>query len=234
MSKKLVVDVWSDLVCPWCAIGDRRLTAALAAFAHRDEVDVVWHAFELDPGGPSVALGDPVAHLARKYGRSLDEARSMIEHVIDVAAKDGLDLQLFRVRRGNTFDAHRVLQLAADRGAGEAVKTRFFRAYMSEGEAIGDREVLVRLASEAGLDAAEVREMLEGDRYAAAVREDEAMARSIGITGVPFFVFGRKLAVAGAQSSDVLGQALERSWATASVDEVSGAEGAACGSDGCP
>jgi predicted DsbA family dithiol-disulfide isomerase len=233
MSKKLTVDVWSDVVCPWCAIGDRRLSAALTAFAHRDDVDVVWHAFELDPDAPAAVEGDPVLHLARKYRRSVDEARSMIERVIDVAAKEGLDLQLFRVRRGNTFDAHRVLQLAADRGLGDAVKDRLFRAYMSAGEAIGDREVLVRVAGEAGLDAAEVRDVLEGERYAAEVRKDEAIARSIGITGVPFFVFGGKLAVAGAQPSEVLAQALERSWASVSAALVEAADGAVCGPDGC-
>jgi predicted DsbA family dithiol-disulfide isomerase len=213
MTKKLTVDVWSDIVCPWCAIGDRRLGAALAAFAHRDEVEVVWHAFELDPSAPAVREGDQVEHLARKYGRSVAQAREMIQRVIDTAAKDGLDLQLFRARGGNTFDGHRVLRLAAERGVHDAVKDRLFRAYMTEGEPIGDRDVLARVAGEAGLDPAEVREVLAGDRYAEDVRADEEAARAIGVTGVPFFVLGGRLAVSGAQPAEVLVRALEQAWA---------------------
>ncbi|HEY6459959.1 MAG TPA: DsbA family oxidoreductase [Polyangiaceae bacterium] len=212
MARKLTVDVWSDIVCPWCAIGDRRLQVALGAFAHRDDVEVVWHAFELDGSAPAVREGDQVEHLARKYGRSVPEARAMIQRVIDAAAKDGLDLQLFRARSGNTFDGHRLLHFAAERGLHDAMKGRLFRAYMTEGEPIGDREVLARLAGEVGLDVAETREVLASDRYADDVREDEEAARSIGISGVPFFVFGGRLAVSGAQPTEVLGQALDRAW----------------------
>jgi predicted DsbA family dithiol-disulfide isomerase len=223
MVNKLMVDVWSDIVCPWCAIGDRRLQLALAAFPHRDEVEVVWHAFELDPSAPPVRAGDHVEHIAGKYGRSVAQTRQMIQRLMDTAAKDGLDLQLFRARAGNTFDGHRLLALAAERGVHGAVKARFFEAYMTEGEPIGDRDVLVRLASEAGLDEAEVRDVLAGDRYADEVREDEATARSIGVTGVPFFVLGGRFAVEGAQPVDVLVQALERAWQGAAPAEVSSA-----------
>jgi predicted DsbA family dithiol-disulfide isomerase len=216
--KKLIVDVWSDVVCPWCAIGDHRMQEALAAFPHRDDVEVVWHAFELDPSAPVVREGDQVEHLARKYGRSTAEARLMIQRVIDVAAKDGLDLKLFSTRGGNTFDAHRVLHLAAQRGVHGPAKDRFFRAYFTEGEPIGDREVLARLAGEAGLDAEEVRALLAGNGCAEEVRADEAAAHSVGVTGVPFFVFDRRLAVSGAQPAELLVQVLERAWASTSAE----------------
>ncbi|HEV3191589.1 MAG TPA: DsbA family oxidoreductase [Polyangiaceae bacterium] len=221
MTKKLTVDVWSDIVCPWCAIGDRRLTAALAAFGHHDSVDVVWHAFELDPSAPAVRGGDHVEHLARKYGRSTAQARQMIQRVIDIAAQDGLDLKLFGTRGGNTFDAHRVLRLATERGLHQPVKERFFHAYFTEGEAIGDRAVLVRLAGEAGLDADEVRAVLASNRYADEVRADETAAQSIGVTGVPFFVFDGRFAVSGAQPVEVLVQVLERALASTAPAESS-------------
>ena len=136
----------------------------------------------------------------------------MIQRVIDTAAKDGLELKLFEARGGNTFDAHRVLRLAAARGVHDAVKDRFFRAYFAEGEPIGDRDVLARLAGEAGLDVAEVQSLLAGDRYAEEVRADEATARSIGVTGVPFFVIDGRFAVSGAQPSEALLQVLDRAW----------------------
>jgi predicted DsbA family dithiol-disulfide isomerase len=215
MTKRLKVDVWSDVVCPWCAIGDRRLKTALATFPHRDDVDVVWHAFELDPSAPAVRGGDHVEHLARKYGRSMVEARQMIQGVMDTAAKDGLDFKLFEARGGNTFDAHRVLRLAAERGVHDAVKERLFRAYFTEGEPIGDRDVLARLGGEAGLDVTEVQALLAGERYADEVRADEAAARSIGVTGVPFFVVDGRFAVSGAQAPDALLQVLDRAWTTA-------------------
>jgi predicted DsbA family dithiol-disulfide isomerase len=232
MPKKLPVDVWSDVVCPWCAIGKRRLEEALAQFPHRDDVDVVWHSFELDPSAPAVQSDDNASRLARKYGRTRDEALAMMHHVEEVAAKDGLELRLTTARTGNTFDAHRVLHLAAERGLQGAVKERFLRGYMTEGEAIGDREVLVKLAADAGLDADEVRSALASDRFAGEVRDDEHAARSLGINGVPFFVLGGKYAVSGAQPAQVMLRALEQAWADASEGEPA-QEGAACGPEEC-
>ena len=154
----------------------------------------------------------------------------------DTAAKDGLDFHLLHARSGNTFDGHRVLHLAAERGVQGAVKERFLRGYMTEGQAIGDHEVLVRLASEAGLDAEEVRAVLASDRYASDVREEEDAARSLGITGVPFFVLGGKYAVSGAQPAELLLRALEQAWASLPEAErgaEASADGAVCGPDGC-
>jgi predicted DsbA family dithiol-disulfide isomerase len=233
MKKTLRVDVWSDIVCPWCAIGKRRLEAALARFAHRDNVEVVWRAFELDPSAPAVREGDSATRIAEKYGRTKAQAEAMIQTVTEAAAKDGLHFELARSRAGNTFDGHRVLHLAAARGLQDAVKERFFRGYMSEGQAIGEHEVLVRLASEAGLATEEVRAVLASDRYAREVREDEETAQRLGIHGVPFFVLAGKYAFSGAQPADVILRGLEQAWASLPEREEVAQMGAVCGPDGC-
>lgn len=233
MKKTLKIDVWSDIVCPWCAVGKRRLEAALARFPHRDDVQVVWRAFELDPSAPAVSEVDNATRLAQKYGRTKAQASAMMQQLAETAAKDGLDFHLSDARSGNTFDAHRVLHLAAERGVQDAVKERFFRGYMTERQAIGDPEVLARLASEAGLDPEEVRTVLASDRYAPEVREEEETARGLGITGVPFFVLGGKYAVSGAQPADVFLRALEQAWASLPESEAAVQEGAVCGPDGC-
>ncbi len=233
MKKTLKVEVWSDIVCPWCAIGKRRLEVALSRFPHRGDVRVVWRAFELDPSAPRVQEGDNAERLAEKYGRTKAQAEAMIQSVADTAAKDGLDFHLSRARSGNTFDGHRVLHLAAERGLQDAVKDRFFGGYMSEGQAIGEHEVLVRLASEAGLDAEEVRAVLSTNRYASEVREEEETARRLGINGVPFFVLGDKYGISGAQSAEVILRALEQAWASLPEPETVAEERVVCGPDGC-
>jgi predicted DsbA family dithiol-disulfide isomerase len=231
--RPLRVDVWSDIACPWCYVGKRRLEAALARFLA--PVEVVWRAFELQPSAPREEDGSQsyAERLARKYGVSVQQAEAMIARMTEVARADGLDLRFDRVRAGNTFDAHRVLHLAHERGVQEAVKERFLRAYFSEGEPIGDPETLSRLAGEAGLDPTEVGELLHGDGFAREVRADEAQAHRLGIEGVPFFVLGGRTGVSGAQPSEVLLGALEHARR-----ELGGAAeiptgGEACGPDGC-
>jgi predicted DsbA family dithiol-disulfide isomerase len=234
--KNLKVDVWSDIACPWCYVGKRRLEAALQEFPHRDAVTITWHSFELDPSAPAVQPeGTSYAErLAKKYGRSVAHAQGMIDNMTKVAAADGLDMRFDKARAGNTFDAHRLLHLAAEHGAQGAMKERLFRAYMTEGEAIGDRAVLARLAAEVGLDEAAVRAMLEGDRFTAEVRADERNARDIGITGVPFFAVAERYGVSGAQTPEVLLEVLEKAWSELpEAPEMVAEEGAVCGPDGC-
>ena len=214
---QLTVDIWSDVVCPWCYIGKRRFEAALSQFEHRDDVTVLWHSFELDPDAPPVAEGRSAERLAAKYGMTVEEAAGRQAEITTLAAQDGLTYDLAESRGGNTFDAHRLIHLAAEHRLGDAAMERLMRAYFSEREAIGDRDTLQRLAVEAGLPAEEVREVLEGERYADAVRADERAATQIGIRGVPFFVLGRKYGVSGAQPAEVLLQALQQAW-----DEVAG------------
>jgi predicted DsbA family dithiol-disulfide isomerase len=214
---ELTVDIWSDVVCPWCYIGKRRFEAALKGFEHRDEVTVLWHSFELDPEAPPVAEGRSAERLAEKYGMSVEEAAGRQAEITTLAAQDGLTYELAESRGGNSFDAHRLIHLAAEHGLGDAAMERLMGAYLGEREPIGDRDTLQRLAVEVGLPADEVREVLDGERCADAVRADERAATQIGIRGVPFFVLGRKYGVSGAQPSEVLLQALQQAW-----DEVAG------------
>lgn len=193
------IEVWSDIVCPFCYVGKRRLEAALADFPHRNQVDVVWRSFELNPDAPS-ETGEPLdAMLARKCGMGLDEARAANARVSAMAAEVGLDFQLDQPRSGNTFDAHQLTHLAAEHGLGDAAKERLLRAYFTEGRAIGRLDELVALGLELGLPEVDVRAALEGAAYGSAVRADEREAGEIGVQGVPFFVFDRRLAVSGAQ-----------------------------------
>jgi predicted DsbA family dithiol-disulfide isomerase len=206
------VDVWSDVVCPWCYLGKRRLESALAGFAHGGEVSVVWHAFELDPSAPRRRELPPAEHLARKYGMTPEQVAASWHRLTDLAAAEGLEYHLDRTAGGNTFDAHRLIQLGAEHGLQDQVKERFLRAYFTESAAIGDPEVLEPLAVEAGLPRDEVSDVLATDQFTDAVREDELTARRYGINGVPFFVLDGRYGVSGAQSSELLLQALTTAW----------------------
>jgi predicted DsbA family dithiol-disulfide isomerase len=207
------VEIWSDVACPWCYIGKRRFEAALAEFEHRDDVRVRWRSFELDPEAPNEREGDRAEYLARKYGMTLEQARAAEQQLTDVAAGEGLDFRFDIARSGNTFDAHRVVHLAESHGLQDAMKERLLRAYFTEGELLSDRDTLVRLAGEVGLDEEEVRELLAGDRYAQEVRDDERTAGELGISAVPTFVVDRRLGASGAQPPDALLELLRQGWA---------------------
>jgi predicted DsbA family dithiol-disulfide isomerase len=222
------VEIWSDVACPWCYVGKRRFEAALEAFEHRDQVNVTWRSFELDPTAPREREVDLATHLAEKYGTSREQALAMQQRMSGVGAADGIEFRQDIARGGNTFDAHRLLHLAAAHDRQDALKERLLRAYHTEGQPIGDPDTLERLAVEVGLPADEVRELLAGERYAAEVRDDERTAASFGISGVPFFVVDRSLAASGAQSPEILGQLLSRGWsAAAGTPETAGSPAAA-------
>ncbi len=238
------VEIWSDVVCPWCAVGKRRFEAALQQFEHRDQVEVVWRAFELDRHAESAAPGEVTgpgeyaARLAAKYGTDVAQAQQMIDTMTEAAAEEGLEFHFERAVRANTFDAHQVIHAAAEHGRQDAVKERLLLAYFTEGEAVGDREVLVRLAVEAGLDADRVRTALAEQTAAAAVRDEQAEAMQLGIGGVPFFVYDRTYGVSGAQPASAHLEVLRKAWSdshplTLVGAEASTSEGAACGPDGC-
>jgi predicted DsbA family dithiol-disulfide isomerase len=232
---ELRVDVWSDIACPWCYVGKRRLEAALRRVPFRDSVHVTWRAFELDPSAPAVQKAVPYAQrLARKYGSSVPEAQAKLDQMTEMAARDGLELRFDRVRQTSTFDAHRLIHLGGERGVQDAVKERLLRAYFTEGEPLGDREALVRLAGEAGLDANEARAVLAGDAYSDAVIADEREARELGIRGVPFFFLAGKYGVSGAQPAELLATALTQAWdELAPAASAAAADGAVCGPEGC-
>jgi predicted DsbA family dithiol-disulfide isomerase len=205
------VDIWSDIVCPWCYIGKRRFELGLSEFDHGNEVEVVYHAFELDPSIPP-GPGTPILELlAAKYGLSPQQAAEAEESVAAKAAADGLTFNPDRVM-GNTFDAHRLVRLARDRGVQGPVLQRLYEAYFGEGRPVFGAAELTGLAQEAGLDPAQAREVLAGDGYAADVRADEAEASALGISGVPFYVLDRKYGVSGAQAAGTFTAALEQAW----------------------
>lgn len=206
------VEIWSDVACPWCYVGKRRFEAALSGFEHRDEVEVTWRSFELDPGAPPERDVDLATHLAQKFGTSREEAVAMQQRVVDIGAGEGIGFRPDIARSGNTFDAHRLLHLAAEHGRQGELKERLMSAYHVEGEPIGDPATLERLAIEAGLPGNEVRELLAGERFGAEVRDDERTAASFGISGVPFFVVDRTLGASGAQSRETFATLLERGW----------------------
>jgi predicted DsbA family dithiol-disulfide isomerase len=226
------VEIWSDIVWPWCYVGKRRFEAALAAFEQRDDVRVTWRSFELDPHAPRERAVDSATHLAEKYGMTREQARASQQNLADVAAGDGLDMRFDLSRGGNTFDAHRLVHLAESHRLQDAMKERLMRAYLTEGERIGDPDVLVRLGREVGLSEDDARDVLATDRYVAEVREDESTAMSLGISAVPFFVVDRRMGAAGAHPPEALLELLRRGAEARPATDVL-ATGATCDVDGC-
>ena len=228
------VEIWSDIVCPWCFIGKRQFERALAEFEHGDQVQVVWRSYELDPRAPEEREGTYAERIARKYGLEVGAARAALSRIISAGAEAGIDFKFEQMRPGNTFDAHRLVHLAKERGIQDQVKQRFLEANFFEGEPIGRRDTLERLAVQAGLDAAEVGDVLAGERYAEDVRADERVAHSIGITGVPFFLIDDAYGVPGAQESTVFLDLLRRAWGETHREiEVAAPPGDVCDDDTC-
>jgi predicted DsbA family dithiol-disulfide isomerase len=205
------VDIWSDVICPWCYVGKARFEKALSSFAHRDEVEVIFHSFELDPSSPRGQRESNLEMLSKKFGKSPAEALAMDDQVGTLARAEGLGFDSSRPV-GNTFDIHRVLHLGLDRGGQRELLGAVNEAYFAQARDVFDGDVLTEVAAGAGLDAAEVGKVLDGDDYADAVRQDEAQARQIGISGVPFFVFDMALGASGAQPAELFTSALNQAW----------------------
>ncbi len=227
------VEIWSDIACPWCYVGKRRLEAALAEYEHADEVEVTWRAFELDPGAPAERGGEMAQHLADKYGVGLEQARQMNARMSQAGAEVGAPMDFDRVRGGNTFDAHRLVHLAAAHGLQDAMKERLLRAYFAEGELMADPATLRRLADEVGVPADEVADLLSGDRFADEVRDDERTAQQLGVQGVPFFAVDRAIGASGAQEPEVLLDMLREARRRSQPAIPTVVTGDACGPDGC-
>jgi predicted DsbA family dithiol-disulfide isomerase len=207
------IEIWSDIACPWCYIGKRRFEAALEQFEHRDDVNVIWRSFELDPGAPHERTGDRAERLAQKYGMTVEQAREAEQRLTSAAKDEGLAFRFDIARSGTSFDAHRLVHLAEAHRLQDAMKERLLQAYFTEGELMSDHDTLVRMALEVGLEEQEVRELLAGERYADEVREDERTAGELGISAVPTFVVDRKLGASGAQPPDALLDFLQQGWA---------------------
>jgi predicted DsbA family dithiol-disulfide isomerase len=233
------IEVWSDVVCPWCYIGKRHLETALASFDHRDDVEVVYRSFELDPSAPEVPVETTVESLAKKFGTDVAGARELMARADGVAASVGLEFHHADAPHARTVTAHRLLHLAADEGGSSQqgeLKEALLAAYFTRGEDVGDHDVLRTVAVDAGLDPGRVDEVLSSQEYADAVAADIDQARAYGATGVPFFVVDQKYGVSGAQPTELFGQLLARAWGESHpVVELVGEGGAdgACGPDGC-
>lgn len=243
----MTIEVWSDVVCPWCYIGKRRVEAALHQVGGKD-VRIVWRAFQLDAAAPRP--GEPghgrshAEHLGQKYGGGTEAGQRMIDQMTEVAAGEGLDFHLEKSRPSNTFDAHRVLHLAAELeeqgspGLQDRVKERFLLGYFTQGLDVADHTVLRDLAVEGGLPADRVQAVLAGTDHAEDVRADQAQAQAYGATGVPFTVVDGRYGVSGAQSAEVFAQAITRARADrvpqmVSPDAVATGGHGECGPDGC-
>jgi len=206
------VDVWSDVVCPWCYVGKARFEKALNAFGHRDEIEVVFRSFELDPGRPRDRQETVLSMLSSKYGMTEDQARAADARVAGLARAEGLGFDSNRPV-GNTFDIHRVIHLGLEKGLQLELVTAVNEAYFAQARQVFDREVITEVAAGAGVDSSAVSEVLGSDDYADAVRQDELLARELGINGVPFFVFDMALGVSGAQPAETFASALNQAWA---------------------
>lgn len=236
MADKLKVEIWSDIMCPFCYIGKRKFEQALEQFEQKAEVEIIWKSFQLNPQQKDLPEVDMYDYLAEIKGQSREWSLQMHESVVRMAKGVGLDYNFDIAKISNSFDAHRVIQLAKANGLGDEIEERFFKAYFTEGALMSDPETLVRLATEVGLAEQEVRNVLSSNRYADAVGKDIAESRSLGVRGVPFFVLDRKYAVSGAQSPEVFLGALQQAhtaWrAENTVEEVNVEDGAACRPDG--
>jgi predicted DsbA family dithiol-disulfide isomerase len=232
----MLVEIWSDVVCPWCYIGKRRFEQALAAFPHQDEVEVVYRSFELDPAAPTEATETVAEALGRKYGGGPARGRQMTEQVAAVAADVGLNFNNADAPHTSTTSAHRLLHLALAEGGSELqarLNEALLEEYFGRARSMADPEVLSEAAVSVGLDRERVLSVLRGSEYADAVRADLAQARAFGISGVPFFVVDRTYGVSGAQPTDVFTSMLEQAWADEHPRLHLAADGTVCGPDGC-
>ncbi|MDZ4695709.1 MAG: DsbA family oxidoreductase [Deltaproteobacteria bacterium] len=211
MSSPIEVQIWSDIVCPWCYVGKRRFEAALAAFEQPDRVHVTYRSFQLDPGAQSANpdTGSYVQRLARKYGIRDEQAEGMIDRMQTLASSEGITMDFEGIKVANTFNGHRLLHLAKTANLQTELKEALFRAHFCEGKSVSDVEVLADVAESVGMDRDRSLATLSSDAFAADVRADMAEASRLAIHGVPFFVIGRD-GVSGAQPVNVLRQALEK------------------------
>lgn len=232
------IEVWSDVVCPFCYVGKRELAAALADFEHSDEVEVVWRAFELDPDAPAEGQ-DATELLMHKYQLNPAQVAAQNEQLAARAAEVGLTYNWRQSKSANTLDAHRLIKLAGTESLAEQATEQLMQAFFTDGLVVSDHEVLVRIGTEIGLDAERVRNLLAGVEFAEEVHIDQSRASRYGIQGVPFFLIDGQWAVSGAQPADLFRQALDQVWDEThrpqfiTLGETSGGGGCGCGSCGC-
>ena len=209
---KMQVEIWSDVMCPFCYIGKRKFETALAQFSGKNEIEIVWKSFQLDPDQPTVSDKPIQQYLAERKGMTLQQAQQMTNHVTAIASQVGLTYHFDKALTANSFDAHRLSHLAKQHGLQNELEEQLFAAYFTEGKNTADLNTLVQLGEQVGLDAQEIKSTLQSDQYADAVQADIYEARQLGVQGVPFFVFNRKYAVSGAQESPTFLGAIETAF----------------------
>lgn len=225
------VEIWSDIVCPFCYIGKRKFEKALEGFDAKDNVEVVWRSFQLDPTMEYVPGQSVHEYLGRRKGRSTAEGRQMNDSMAGIANDVGLEYNFDKAIINNTFNAHRLLHLAKKQGLQNEMKERLFAAYYTEGKNIGDSETLVQLGEAVGLAGFDIKKMLRSDLYKQEVEMDQYQAQQVGANGVPFYVFNNKYAVSGAQSTELFRELLEKVWDEEMPVAVAATEGF-CTTDG--
>lgn len=237
MGNTLKIQIWSDILCPFCYIGKRRLEGALAQFEHQDAVEIEWKSFQLDANFIASPDDNIIDHLAEKYRKDSEWAQEMVDNMTQNAKNSGLDFHFEKAVLANSFKAHRLLHLAKKHHVGNELKELLFKAYLTDGKNIDDLQTLSELGQEAGLNPATVEEVLHSTAYAKEVQEDIEMAQRIGIQGVPFFVFDNKYAVSGAQNIETFVKTLEKVWKeghfASPVTLLDSQDGESCGIEGC-
>ena len=226
------VDIWSDVVCPFCYIGKKRLEKA--AQQAGIELEIHWHSYELDPDAPEKHAISNTERLAEKYGRSLSDMQEMQQRIAEMAAEEGIEFNWQQANSGNTFNAHRIIHLAQSKGLGHQAQEAFFYSYMTQGLPIGERETVEDVAARIGLDAAEVEYVLDTDLFADFVRHDEQIAKEqLKVNGVPFFIFDQRVALSGAQPLEVFTEVLSKVQHDLEHAEVNTETAAQCETDNC-
>ncbi|HEY5392026.1 MAG TPA: DsbA family oxidoreductase [Hanamia sp.] len=228
------INIWSDVRCPFCYIGKRKFEMALEKFPHKDKVNVIWKSFELDPNLTTNTEVSATDHLSDAKGISKEKAEGMQDYVANIAKEIGLDFHTKNTVVANSFNAHRLIQLAKTKGFGNEVEEALFKAYFEEGKNIDDNETLIKTGVSIGLDESKVKEIFNSDAFAKEVKHDEMQAQSLGINGVPFFVLNNKYAVSGAQSPETFLDVLEQTWEEFEKENPAFiiTEGESCSTDG--
>jgi len=227
------VEIWSDVMCPFCYIGKRKFEKALEQFPHKDDIKIIWKSFQLDPSTLTDPSLNTIENLRLKKGWSKEQAAETIAQVADIAKQVGLDFNFDKAVVANSFDAHRLSHLAKKYNLQNELEEKLFSAYFTEGKNTADYETLLKIATEIGMDREEVSEVLKGNTFANEVHQDVEQAQQIGVRGVPFFVLNQKYAISGAQESDTFLQALYKAYDETKLVDLSNNEAAVCGPDGC-
>lgn len=213
ITSKMQVEIWSDVMCPFCYIGKRKFEAALSKFSHKDKIEVIWKSFELNPTLKTDTTKTIIQYLSETKGISIEQTKQMVAGAENMAKEVGLTYHLANTKVANSFKAHRLSHYAKQKGKQDLLEEKLFKAYFTDTLNTDDDKVLMQIAKELGFDEKEVKALLESDQYAADVKQDELEAQQIGVRGVPFFALNRKYAISGAQDSEVMLSALEKAYA---------------------